>query len=202
MSIKLECSIGEALDKLTILNIKSNKIKDNRRNDVLVEQNYLCKELASVIEEHKDHYKKLEEINLEIWELQDQIRSCDVSDPSYASICCDILNLNDARFIVKKKINSLANSKFNEQKGYAKRVIHVIGMCDKIKMFSLFYDDVYVYLKDDVTERLNICDPFIHIIKIDAHDEIPNGIDKAHDIYNSYDETKTKIEHSYVRHKI
>lgn len=103
MSIKLECSIGEAIDKLTILDIKLEKIKDDRRNDVLIEHSYLTNELKTVINNHKYNYEKLRQINLEIWELQDDIRSFGLSNPSYVNICHDIINLNDARFIVKKR---------------------------------------------------------------------------------------------------
>ena len=213
MSIKLECSIGEALDKLTILNIKLHKIKDERKNDILYEHQYLTKELESIINNHLYYYSKLEEINLEIWELQDKIRDYDVTNSLYGTICCDIINLNDARFIIKKKINMIENSKFKEQKGYDKRIIYVVGLTDKIKLFSIFYDEVYIIININnyIESDYNIYndDPCIHLITVNSIDDIYDKIDQKHDIYvvdvdvdADQCKFKTRIEHSYIKHKI
>ena len=75
MSIKLEVSLGEAFDKLTILYIKQQNISDNRKNDIIKEYNYLFNELSNYINDYKYLYNFLFKINLKIWNLMDIIRN-------------------------------------------------------------------------------------------------------------------------------
>ena len=155
--IKINVSIGEALDKLTILDIKLLKIKDDRVNDVKIEYEYLYSELKKYVEDFKYHYDFLKKVNLDIWELQDEVRA---DHTNFISKCDDILFLNDARFTIKNKINNLAKSKFKEQKGYPKRKVHIITedlteeMVSKVLYISVFYDEVYVITKSNDTSAL------------------------------------------------
>ena len=57
--IYLPVSLGEAMDKLTILDIKQDRIKDSRRNDVLVEYDLLYKKLESYISLYKQLYESM-----------------------------------------------------------------------------------------------------------------------------------------------
>ena len=70
-TISLPVSLGEALDKLTILDIKLQKIQDQRRQDVQKEYDLLDTTLISYRQKYAYYYKLLKEINLEIWDLQD-----------------------------------------------------------------------------------------------------------------------------------
>jgi len=63
MNIELPVSLGEALDKLTILDIKLEKIKDDRKKDVEYEYNLLFDKLKNNIENHNYYYKILKKIN-------------------------------------------------------------------------------------------------------------------------------------------
>ena len=176
--IKINVSIGEALDKLTILDIKLFKIKDDRVNDVKIEYNYLYTELKNYVEEFKYHYDFLKKVNLDIWELQDEVRA---EQSNFISKCEDILFLNDARFTIKNKINNLAKSKFKEQKGYPKRKVCIITgdltseMLDKVLYVSVFYDEVYVNTSSSNTSELSSKDStiiFTSEIQIDGMDII------------------------------
>ena len=175
--IKLNVSIGEALDKLTILDIKLFKIKDDRVNDVKIEYNYLYTELKDYVEEFRYHYDFLKKVNLDIWELQDEVRA---EHNNFISKCEDILFLNDARFTIKNKINNLAKSKFKEQKGYPKRKVCIIGdltsdMINKVLYISVFYDEVYVNTSSSNTSELSSKDStiiFTNEINIDGMDII------------------------------
>ena len=115
-NIVLEVSLGEALDKLTILDIKIDKIKDSRRDDCLKEYKVLYDTLKDYVNAFSYHYKILKEINLTIWNLQENIHN----DTNLTNTYGKVLKENDRRFRVKKQINNLANSSLKEQKGYAK----------------------------------------------------------------------------------
>jgi hypothetical protein len=140
MSVNCLVSAGEALDKLSILDIKLKYIKDERRIDVQNERNCLmetCKELL----ENKSiqfFYSLLVVINENIWKLQDDVR--DGNKEVDVNVCNIILDENDRRFRVKRKINNVANSFLKEQKGYAKTrclLVSHLGMGDILNMIQV-----------------------------------------------------------------
>jgi hypothetical protein len=149
--IYLPVSIGEAIDKLTILDIKCQKIKDETKNKFCKnEYDILYEKLKEHIENEKFLYDKLRHINLQIWELQDIIR--DMEKPC-GKICIDILNMNDSRFRIKDIINRKLNSIILEQKGYKPRKALFLGHCGlgdiinligAIRYISLQYDETYI----------------------------------------------------------
>ena len=150
--LSLEVSLGEALDKLTILDIKCNKIKDERRTDCLKEYNLLLESLQSYVDKFSYHYKILKEINLTIWNLQDTIHK----DTNLTNTYGKILKENDRRFRVKKKINDIANSNLKEQKGYGKSKAFIythLGLGDHfwmngaIRYLSTCFDETVVVCK-------------------------------------------------------
>lgn len=173
MSIKLEVSIGEALDKLTILDIKKDKIVDvNNKADVVNEYNYLHEELKEFITNNNYYYCLLKKVNLEIWDLMDIIRT-PIDKETYYLLCDMTVNLNDSRFLLKKKINALSESKFKEQKGYKKRCINIaintdhkifVLLLGAIRYYSLFYDEVYVYIKNLQNYNNELIDPYIFVL--------------------------------------
>jgi len=158
-TISLPVSFGEAVDKLTILEIKSSRINDGL-DFINSEINAISTQLKnSLYDENLTSiffYKNcLKIINLEIWNCQDEFR--DLQDLSSKTILCEkIIELNDARFRVKKKIDSISDSRFREQKSYAKRkafILGHLGMGDQIscspivRYLSCFYDEVKVVVK-------------------------------------------------------
>lgn len=178
-SIAIPVSLGEALDKLTILDIKFQNIKDSRRNDVQKEYDLLDKTLEPYRNRHAYYYKLLKEINLEIWELQDKFHGKDTTVEQGAAICKKILEENDRRFRVKAKLNHAAASTLKEQKGYTKRRAFVyshLGLGDMfwmngaVRYLATAYDEVVVVCKernktnavamyaDDPTIRLFVID--------------------------------------------
>ena len=177
MSIKLEVSIGEALDKLTILDIKKDKIVDvNNKADVVNEYNYLYEELKKFITNNNYYYCLLKKVNLEIWDLMDIIRT-PIDKETYYLLCDMTVNLNDSRFLLKKKINALSESKFKEQKGYKKRCINIAINTDQnifvlflgaIRYYSLFYDEVYVYINNLENYNNELIDPYIFVLPTTA----------------------------------
>ena len=151
-NIVLEVSLGEALDKLTILDIKIDKIRDVRRDDCLKEYDILYTSLKPYVEEFSYHYRILKEINLTIWNLQENIHN----DTNLTNTYGKVLKENDRRFRVKKQINNLANSSLKEQKGYAKTkafVLTHLGLGDHfwcngaVRYLATCYDETLVVVK-------------------------------------------------------
>jgi hypothetical protein len=100
--IHLPTSIGEAVDKLTILDIKCKRISDPERL-VFCKQEYelLHSKLDSIVSNFQFYYDKLYEVNDLIWIMQDEIRS--MKTPS-GEKCIEIINMNDIRFRIKDYI--------------------------------------------------------------------------------------------------
>lgn len=214
MSVKLEVSIGEALDKLTILDIKKDKITDvNNKADVVKEYNYLYNELKDFITKNNYYYSILKKVNLEIWELMDIIRT-PIDKEIYYLLCDITVNLNDSRFLVKKKINALSESNLKEQKGYKKRCINITINADNkvfilfvgaIRYYSLFYDEVYVYIKNIENYNNEFVDPYIHILPLNLMGSVK---DNNHDYIIVSDNNANKnvdidkrITHTYFINK-
>lgn len=150
--IRLPVSIGEALDKLTILDIKIQKIKDTeKRNHCQYEYDSLFTELESYVTSNLFYYKLLRDINLQIWEMQDDIR-----ERPNPQKCVDILDKNDMRFRIKDVINRASKSHIREQKGYpARRALilgHLglgdhIGMIGAVRYIAMQHDETIVVCK-------------------------------------------------------
>lgn len=154
--LSLPISIGEAIDKLSILDIKKQKIKDDRLKFVIKEYNILYNELYNFIKQNKFYYDILIDINKNIWEMQDDFRNSD--DNNKTKLCLKIIEENDRRFRVKKKINNLCKSELKEQKGYKPSkafILTHIGLGDNItsigavRYLSTKYDEVYVVCKNN-----------------------------------------------------
>lgn len=145
MSITLKVSIGEALDKLSILGIKLSKIFDRaRRADVQTEYDAIEPTLRSHVESHSKLFNLLNLYNLMIWETQDTLRESDLSGAvkEYTSI----LDHNDARFRCKKKINNACASVLKEQKGYSVKAGIVSSTVSRsvVRWAATWYDVVYI----------------------------------------------------------
>jgi hypothetical protein len=208
MSVKLEISLGEAIDKLTILDIKKGKINDVRKMDVEHEFEYLLSELNTYVMKFNYYYAILKRTNLVIWELQDTLRSKNCEQSNYYVICDEILNLNDSRYLVKKKINEICKSNLKEQKGYSLRILNVILNCDidtinilngAIRYYSFFYDEVKLLSRSENIIHLNQTfndDPFIKInaFETSSADEYSKD-DDCVTVNNS--DIKVKLLHSF-----
>jgi hypothetical protein len=122
-----EISAGELFDKISILEIKKNKIKDKtKRNIVLKELSSLQVTVKKNIEKSKlvtKLYKKLKSVNLSLWKIEDDIRDCERKrnfDDKFIKLARAVYFTNDERSRVKNKINSLTKSNISEVKSYKK----------------------------------------------------------------------------------
>ena len=71
----LPVSLGEGIDKLTILDIKLDKIKDDRKRDVQIEYDLLYGKLKEFIIKYENLYKTMKHVNLLIWDMMDILRN-------------------------------------------------------------------------------------------------------------------------------
>lgn len=178
VEITLPVSLGEALDKLTILEIKKSKITDERKADCEKEYGVLDENLAIYREKYAYFYKLLLEINLAIWELQDLFHGKETTAELGAAICKKILDENDRRFRVKSKLNHAASSTLREQKGYAKKKAFVyshLGLGDMfwmngaVRYLATAFDEVVVVCKEKYETNVRLMyadDPTIQIFPI------------------------------------
>lgn len=149
----LPVSLGEAIDKLTILDIKLDKIIDNRKLDVKKEYDLLYDKLTEFIIKYENLYQTMKKVNLLIWDMMDVLRDGNVNEEQYLKICKECIEYNDIRFRVKNKINYVSKSLLKEQKSYKiNRLIITINknindnllLLNIIKYFSFIYDEIII----------------------------------------------------------
>jgi hypothetical protein len=123
--MKIEVSIGEIVDKLTILEIKKENIKDeNKLVDIVKEYNYLKEIVVNEIgfSLESEEYKKLLGINKKLWNIEDDIRDKEklkIFDDEFIELARSVYFTNDIRAAQKKYINLKLNSEFIEHKSYS-----------------------------------------------------------------------------------
>ena len=121
--INAPISIGELIDKITILEIKKNKLQNSKLENVLKELSFLRKLMEKhQIEITDDLFTQLKEINLTLWNIEDQIRIKEKNkefDNIFIELARSVYFNNDKRAEIKKRINRLSNSEITEEKSYA-----------------------------------------------------------------------------------
>ena len=173
----LPVSLGEAMDKLSILDIKLEKIEDSRRENVKIEYDLLFKMLEKDLEKYNLFYKIMKIINLEIWDMMNLLRDAEEYNHDYMVLCRECMISNDIRFRIKNKINYISNCELKEQKGY--KVMRILfdvrdnteellkDLIKPIKYYSFLYDEIIILTnkKDEkVFEYEFNYDPTVKII--------------------------------------
>ena len=123
--IIVEVSIGELLDKISILEIKQEKIKDTEKlkfinNEHSILRNQLDKNVKSD-DRLNDLYKSLKEINSKLWVIEDDKRQCEKDKDfgeKFVKLSRDVHFLNDDRAKIKLEINNHTGSIIKEIKEY------------------------------------------------------------------------------------
>ena len=152
-NIYLPVSLGEAIDKITILDIKLEKITDKRKDDVQIEYDLLYEKLSNYIDQYNDLYQSMKKVNSIIWDQMDILRDGEVNNDKYLITCKECIEYNDIRFRIKNKINFASNSNLKEQKSYkANKILieinpnieNTIDFIKPIKYLSYFYDEITI----------------------------------------------------------
>jgi hypothetical protein len=122
--IKVPVSIGELIDKLSILQVKKTKITNQEKLVYINKEFELLYNMSSFYledEEVSNSYHKLVEVNSKLWEIEDELRINEINktfDSSFIRLARQVYHTNDERFSIKNKVNELTDSEIREQKDY------------------------------------------------------------------------------------
>ena len=126
--MQVEISIGELFDKLTILEIKIDKINDPAKlENVTKEWNALNEKSIDILSIFADSilFKKIDQlknVNEELWWVEDSIRENEkkqIFDKEFVELARAVYKLNDERSEIKRQINLLTKSNIIEEKSYS-----------------------------------------------------------------------------------
>ena len=125
--ILVEVSVGELLDKLSILEIKQEKIKDDEKLKYINDEYSVLKDQLSKNVKSDDKlnnlFASLKEINSKLWVIEDDKRMCEKDSDfgeKFIKLSRDVHFLNDQRAKIKLDINNHTGSKIKEIKEYTK----------------------------------------------------------------------------------
>jgi len=123
--IIVEVSIGELLDKISILEIKQEKIKDPEKLKFISDEHAVLKDQLNKNVKSNDKIEKLfqslKEINAKLWVIEDDKRLCEKEKDfteKFIKLSRDVHFLNDDRAKIKLEINNITGSKIKEIKEY------------------------------------------------------------------------------------
>jgi len=123
IEIQIPVSVGELFDKISILEIKLNRIQDSSKIDNVKKEIDLLRSISHQIDQRfiKNLIKDLSEINKNLWDIEEQIRDKEEKktyDQDFINLSRSIYIFNDKRSILKKQINLITNSCIVEEKSY------------------------------------------------------------------------------------
>ncbi len=123
--ILIEVSVGELLDKISILEIKKEKIKDLDKLKFINDEYLILKkqldENITLNDELKKLYEELKAINTKLWDIEDNKRMCEKNSDfgeNFIKLSRDVHFFNDDRAKIKLAINDITGSKIKEIKQY------------------------------------------------------------------------------------
>ena len=126
--MKIEVSNGEIIDKLSILSLKLEKIKDlNKLRHIEAEFKQIqrdSKSLLNLLDMHPvEYYQQLHSVNSQLWDVEDRLRVLESKgdfEIEFILLARSVYRLNDLRSEVKKQINIATGSTLTEEKSYEK----------------------------------------------------------------------------------
>ncbi len=126
MVLKVDVSAGEFLDKITILEIKSERIKDEEKlRNVHKELDLLRKiwvESPLSQNDVSSQVGDLKRVNESLWEIEDKIRLKEAAqsfDDEFVQLARSVYKINDERASIKRQLNRILGSELTEEKSYA-----------------------------------------------------------------------------------
>jgi hypothetical protein len=125
VTITVEVSYGEMLDKISILEIKLEKVTDaGQRENIAREHAILSEARDQGLAGGPDFsavYQSLKDINLQLWEVEDDIRDCErrqAFGDEFVALARSVYRMNDRRAALKRELNDLLGSPLVEEKLY------------------------------------------------------------------------------------
>ena len=120
-----EISAGELFDKISILEIKLEKIKNKASQDEINKEYNILKEVQNssieMTEKLKTLLKEIKEVNLNLWNIEDKLRICEKNKDfgqTFIELARGVYLNNDKRSKIKSKINEVSGSNIKEIKQY------------------------------------------------------------------------------------
>lgn len=124
--ISVPVSIGEIIDKLSILQVKKTKIQDEKKLEYINTEFELLYNLASTYLNNsviETIYHELVKVNSSLWDVEDNLRIFESEkkfDEEFITLARKVYFTNDERFRLKNQINLISNSEIREVKDYVK----------------------------------------------------------------------------------
>ena len=125
MVLKVYVSAGEFLDKMTILEIKSERIRDEEKlRNVRKELDLLRKTWVESPLSRQDvstQVENLKRVNESLWDIEDQVRRKEAThtfDDEFVQLARSVYQVNDKRAAIKRELNRLLGSELMEEKSY------------------------------------------------------------------------------------
>ena len=124
--VTVPVSVGEIIDKLSILQVKKTKISDEKKLEFVNKEFEILYNLSSVYLDNleiESLYHQLVEINSSLWDVEDKLRVLEkekIFEGEFISLARKVYFTNDERFRLKNEINSITSSEIREVKDYVK----------------------------------------------------------------------------------
>ena len=125
MIVNAPISVGELIDKITILRIKSEQINDISKLKNITQELELLNDIKTNLNINSDNVDTLEqqlyEVNRELWTIEDTKRQCEREQnfgPGFVYVARQVYLKNDLRAAIKRSINQLVGSTIVEEKSY------------------------------------------------------------------------------------
>jgi hypothetical protein len=124
--VTVPVSVGEIIDKLSILQVKKTKISDEKKLEFVNKEFEILYNLSSVYLDNLEIeplYHQLVEINSSLWDVEDKLRVLEkknIFEGEFISLARKVYFTNDERFRLKNEINSITSSEIREVKDYVK----------------------------------------------------------------------------------
>ena len=126
MIVNTPISLGELIDKISILVIKEKKITDEKKNNLIREELKLLRKTLDEATNNNsinNYLNQLIDVNFTLWKSEDEIRDCErnkIFDQKFIELARSIYITNDKRSEIKLEINNKFGSKIVEVKSYKK----------------------------------------------------------------------------------
>ena len=126
MIVNTPISLGELIDKISILVIKEKKITDEKKNNIIREELTLLRKTLNETANNNsinNYLNQLIDVNSTLWKIEDEIRDCEKNkkfDQKFIELARSVYITNDRRAEIKLEINNKFGSKIVEVKSYTK----------------------------------------------------------------------------------
>jgi len=176
MKCTIECSYGEIIDKITILKIKLEKVKnEEQRKNITKEYDALKKWIKQDDKTFDKYFNELYTTNKKLWVLEDNIRDKSkkkIYDTEYIEYAEQIHITNDHRYLIKSKLNNTYNSDLKEEKIYDnKHIVKPVNNKENNKEMNpfdikLFENAINNHIKGEFVIALNtiekLCEKYVN----------------------------------------